>query len=91
MIPVTVEENNDDLQEITDLADLIYKTKESAGPKSFLDVTVIPADPKVPPPLYFSNKILTEPLPTKFNEVMASFKKTEEGCLVCTDEAIMEK
>ena len=70
---------------------MILKTDKSAGPNSFLDTNVVDPDPKIPPPLYFSDKILTEPLPTDYNVILKSFEKNDQGCLVCTDETIMEK
>ncbi len=60
------------------------------GPNSFSDVKVI-SEGDCPPPKNLSNDVLLRPLPTSKAELITGLVVNEEGSLVCTDQAALDK
>ena len=50
-----------------------------------------PPDANCPPPKDIPVSMLLKPLPTKREDVLAGLEVNNEGCLVCTDEEMLNK
>lgn len=68
----------------------IYSQTEPVGPNSFVDYRQ-PSDKKSPPPKYFDESVLLEPLPTCKEDIMKGLKEMEYGGLQCVDKEAMER
>ena len=60
------------------------------GNNSFADA-YSPPDDECPPPKELSVALLLKPLPTKREDVLTGLEMHEDGCLVCTDEEMLNK
>lgn len=82
----------DDLEEAATQEDpsRFICTNVDLPPNSFIDSRQDP-DPKCPPPLYFSDQILTVPLPVDKETYLKGMVEHESGYMICTDEEAIEK
>ena len=68
----------------------ILTNNREVGPNSFADA-FSPPDENCPPPKDIPVAMLLKPLPVKREEVLAGLEVNQDGCLVCTDEEMLNK
>ena len=68
----------------------ILTNNREVATNSFVDA-FSPPDENCPPPKDIPVSMLLKPLPTKREDVLVGLEVNNEGCLVCTDEEMLNK